>query len=118
MAAAVARLETADGGPWLTWREDRHPRGTERGAETLSETGQGKHGEEQDKQRGKADQILDSTACIQGSKRFHGVFHGVLCTCCHIVLISATACKELFKNISEQSTMFSYPTPISRIARS
>lgn len=65
----------ADGGPG---EADRHPRGTERGAETLSEAGQREHGEEDHEQRGKTDQILHRAFRGVVQQGLHGVFHCVL----------------------------------------
>jgi hypothetical protein len=96
MAAAVAHLESANhdghGG------KADHPWGTERGAETSGKAGHREHGEQQNKQRNKADGIFNRATRGVGQKGLYGGFHGVLPTCCLIVLMSGNGCKELFKN--------------------
>ena len=109
----------ADGGPG---EADRHPWGTERGAETSGKTGQRQHGKQDHEQGSKSDEILNSPAGRPGNQRLHGVFHHDLHGCCQIVLITGIDCKELFKNIREQTAIRGeqsrYPTDISLIARS
>ncbi|MGL5012223.1 MAG: hypothetical protein ACRC6I_20335, partial [Paracoccaceae bacterium] len=58
-----------------------------------------KHGEERDETKA----VFDEGGAGCGQDRLDVVQHVVLHLCCSFVLILETSCKELFKNICEQS---------------
>ena len=105
MAAEVAHLGTADGGPsGMAERPDLGEQSA--GQKPSGEAGQREHGEKKHEQGNKADQILNRAARATGEQGLYGVFHRILLACSSIVLIFHLPCKELFKNIREQSSIF------------
>ena len=85
MAASVARLDAADGGPGTGGKAVTHG-GQSAGQKRSVQAGDGQNGKEQHEKRGESDDILHRATRGMGKKSLHGVFHRVLHACCRIVL--------------------------------